>query len=407
MVCNIDRMLNRRILIATAAATFARPAWGEATTDADLRTRLDEVQAVLKPATPRNLAAAARLVALDPAGLSPARRREYEVVLAGLTLEAGVADYADRLRLAFGAPITVQDAERRARAEIRLLQTRADLLLRGQGLAKGGVGERLAALAQDPRHLYPDTSAGRDQAVAEMNRRLAAIRPRLARAFGDLPIPAAEVRRMSPADEAAGRAGYREPPTGDQPGSYYVDLRNIRARPAWTLASVVHHELIPGHLLQIPLQAQARPHPLRLRYAAAYFEAWAIYAERLAGELGAYDGDPLAELGAIQWRLFRTARIVADIGLGARGWNAGQARAQLADLQGYPAAFIGFEEDAARMVASPGKVAAEGLGALEFVRLREAARARAGAHFDITRFHRAVLSDGAWPFGELARVIGA
>ncbi len=407
IVCNIDPMLNRRILIATAAAALADPAWGEGSADADLQVRLDEVQAILKPATPENLAAAARLVVLDPAGLSPVRRREYEVVLAGLRREAGVTDYAGRLALAFGSPIPVRDAERRALAEIRVLQTRADRLLRAQGLAKGSVGERLAALAQDPRHLFPDTTAGRDQAVAEMNRRLAAIRPRLARAFGDLPIAAAEVRRMSPADEVAGRAGYREPPTGEQPGVYYVDLKNIRARPAWTLPGVVHHELIPGHLLQILLQARARPHPLRLRYAAAYFEGWAIYAERLAGELGAYDGDPLAELGAIQWRLFRTARIVADIGLNSRGWSADQARAMLAELQGFPAAFIGFEDDVSRMSQSPGKVAAEGLGALEFVRLREAARARAGAHFDITRFHRSVLLQGAWPFGELARVIGA
>ena len=400
-------MLNRRFLIATAAAAFVDPAWGEGAADADLWARLDEIQASLKPATPQALTAgAARLVALDPAGLSPIRRREYELVLAGLRQEGGVTDYPGRLSLAFGAPIALPDAERRARAEIHALQSRADRLLRGQGLAKGRVGERLAALAQDPRHLYPDTSAGRDQAVAEMNRRLAAIRPRLARAFGDLPVAAAEVLRMSSADEAAGRAGYREPPSGDRPGAYYVDLQNIRARPAWTLPSVVHHELIPGHLLQIPLQAQARPHPLRLRYAAAFFEGWAIYAERLAGELGAYADDPLAELGALQWRLFRTARIIADIGLNSRGWSAQRARATLAELQGFPAAFISFDEDISRMAQSPGRVAAEGLGALEFVRLREAARARAGAQFDITRFHRSMLLGGAWPFAELARVIG-
>ncbi len=275
--------------------------------------------------------------------------------------------------------------------------------MRGQGLTKGSIAERLRALAQDPRHLYPDTDAGRDQAVAEMNRRLAAIRPRLPKVFGDLPIARAEVRRMSAADEAAGRAGYREPPTATGPGAYYVDLRNIHARPAWTLPSVVHHELIPGHLLQIPLQAAADPHPLRLRYAPAYFEAWAIYAERLAGELGAYAHDPLAELGEIQWRLFRTGRIVADIGLNTRGWSADQARDVLADLQGFPAAFISFEEDVRRMGQSPGKAAAEGLGALEFARLR----GPPGAHFDASRFHRIVLSQGPWPFDELARMLGS
>ncbi len=77
-----------------------------------------------------------------------------------------------------------------------------------------------------------------------MNARLAALGPRLGAAFGDVPIAPAEVRRMSPAVEARGRAGYREP------GAYYVDLKAIRERPAWTLPSVAFHELTPGHLLQ-------------------------------------------------------------------------------------------------------------------------------------------------------------
>ena len=405
-------MLTRRTALAqplalAAATVLAGPARGEGRPDAALCARLDAILASLKPGGSEALATAAQeLAAFDPAGLSPVRRQEHQVVLAGLTREAEVLrqpTYAGRLALALGAPVSPDEAERRARAEIQTLQARADQLLRGQGLAKGSVGERLRALAQNPRYLYPDTPAGRDQAVAEMNHRLAAIRPHLARAFGELPIAAAEVRGMSPADQAAGRAGYRQPPTGDAPGAYYVDLRNIRARPSWTLPSVVHHELLPGHLLQIPLQAAADPHPLRLRYAPAYFEAWAIYAERLAGELGAYAHDPRAELGQVHWRLFRTARIVADIGLNMKSWSADQARDVLADLQGFPAAFISFEEDVRRMGQSPGKTAAEGLGALEFVRLRGAP----GAHFDATRFHRIVLAQGPWPFDELARMLAS
>src|SRR5436189_141674 len=126
---------------------------------------------------------------------------------------------------AWSDPKTDHDA---ALAAVRTAQRRADVLLRGQGLRAGGVAERLRALSKDPRWLYPDDDAGRDRAVAEMNARLAALRPRLAQAFGDLPIPLAQVRRMSAADVAAGRGGYREP------GAYYVDLRAIRERSAWT-----------------------------------------------------------------------------------------------------------------------------------------------------------------------------
>ena len=55
-----------------------------------------------------------------------------------------------------------------------------------------------------PAYLYTDDDAGRDKAVADMNAWLARIRPRLARAFGDLPIPPAEARRMSAAGRGQG-----------------------------------------------------------------------------------------------------------------------------------------------------------------------------------------------------------
>jgi uncharacterized protein (DUF885 family) len=276
----------------------------------------------------------------------------------------------------------------------RAAQARADLLLRGEGLRAGSVAERLRALAKDPRWLYPDDDAGRDRAVADMNAHIAALRPRLPAAFGDLPTAAGVVRRMSPADEAAGRGGYREAPGGGATPAYYLDLKAIRARPAWTLPSAAFHEVTPGHLLQLPLQAASAP-------AGAYFEAWAIYAEQLALDLGAYADDPRGEIGYLQWRLFRMGRIVADTGVHALGWSREKAIAAMADLQGFPAAFIALEADVDRMIATAGKYAAEGLGALALADWRPKDRAKWPA------FHRAVLADGPAPFAELARRVRA
>lgn len=247
----------------------------------------------------------------------------------------------------------------------RAAQARAELLLREQGLARGSVAERLRILARDERFLYADDAAGRVRAVADMNARLGALRPRLAKAFGDLPIPAAEVR---PAD----RNGYREAPF------YYVDLRDLRARPSWTLPSVAFHETVPGHLLQLPFQKPTTP--------AWFSEAWATYAEQLAADLGAYDDDPLGEIGYLQWRLFRLGRVVADTGLSALGWSKDQAVATLRDLQGQSIAFITIEADVERIAANPGRVAAEGLAALAIHRDRPRDPARWPA------YHRQILA---------------
>jgi uncharacterized protein (DUF885 family) len=204
---------------------------------------------------------------------------------------------------------------------------------------------------------------------------------------------------MSAADAAKGRGGYREAGTFDKPGAYYVDLKAIRARPSWTLPAVVHHELTPGHLMQLPYEDRARPHPLRLRYAKAYFEAWGIYAEQLADDLLLMKDNPLAEIGALHWRLFRLARIVADTGLHAMGWSQDQAIDAMRRIQGPPIAFVDIPADVQRMAAEPATYAAQGLGALEFARLRS------GRNWPA--YHRAVLENGPWPFFTLGQIAGA
>lgn len=195
---------------------------------------------------------------------------------------------------------------------------------------------------------------------------------------------------MSPADEAQGRGGYREP------AAYFVDLKAIRERPAWTLPSVAFHETVPGHALQVALQS---PDPGRLRFLSVYSEAWATYAEQLAAGLGAYAGDPLGEIGYLHWRLFRMARVVADTGQGALAWTADRAVASMAELQGRSIAFTTIEADVARMRRQPGVYAAQGLGALEIARVRPKRVAAWPA------FHRAILADGPHPCAMLPAVV--
>lgn len=265
--------------------------------------------------------------------------------------------------LAAGLAAVVADPAA-AQLAIRVAQARADKLLKGQGLRRGTVAERLRALAADERWLYEDSDAGRTLAVKAMNRRLRALP--LASVF-DAPIPAAEVR-LAP----AGKAGYREL------GAYYVDLKDIRARPAWTLPSVAFHEALPGHLLQMGVTGQPAAAPL--------FEGWAIYAEQLAADLGAYRDDPLGEIGYLQWRLFRLGRVIVDDGLVRQGWSRDRAVAEMTALQGQSIAFITIEADVERIAANPGRWAAEGLKALEIAARRPRERARWPA------FHLEVLT---------------
>jgi uncharacterized protein (DUF885 family) len=116
----------------------------------------------------------------------------------------------------------------------------------------------------------------------------------------------------------------------------------------------------------------------------------------LAYDTGEYAHDPRGELGYVQWRLFRMGRVVADIGQGAMGWSLDQAVATLRDLQGFGAAFVTMEADAARMRAQPGQYAAQGLGALAIRRARPSRPSR------WRDFHHAILADAVSPYAMVA-----
>lgn len=314
-------------------------------------------------------------------------------------LPGGPAYYTLLLKRFAGDDADPALAERRFEKERRRLTARAGTLLARLGHRRGSIGTRYSALWRDPRWLYSDSDAGRDRAVADMNRALDAARRRLPAQFAAWPPRAldASVRRMSRADEAAGRSGYRELPTGERSGTYFVDLKDIGRRPAWTLPGVVHHELLPGHMIQLPLEADADPHPLRLEYASAFAEGWAIYAEQMAALDGAFAGDPLSELGHLHWMLFRTCRALADIGIHLHGWSLEHARANLVEWQGEPGYFAPFPLELDRITAEPASRAAEAFVWLTLADLHPGRERKA--------FHHVVLADGRKRTDELRRIV--
>lgn len=227
-----------------------------------------------------------------------------------------------------------------------------------------------------------------------MNGWLDAARRRVPELIGPVPGECMDVsaRRMGRADEAGGKGGYRELPAPGRSGAYYVDLHDIARRPRWSLKSVVHHELLPGHMIQLPIEAAARAHPLRPAYLPAFAEGWAIHAEQLMADRGAYAGDALGELGHVHWLLFRVGRGLADTGIHHRRWSVAEARRRLEDLQGEPAYFAAFDTDLRRICAEPAVRAVE---AMTWLALADRARERTPA--GLRAMHQTVLADGRKP----------
>jgi len=292
-------------------------------------------------------------------------------------LPGGRAYYAARLACATGTDWTPEQLEARVGAAIRRLVLRAEGLLAGLGFPRGSVGARLRALKTRPEHLYTDDDAGRARAVADMNAALDRLRPKLPGVFHP-PIPPAAIRRMSPADERARRRGYRAPPF------YFPDLASVRDRPRFTLVPVAYHETLPGHLLQLPRQADRVPSPAQLRYAPGYAEGWAIYAESLADRMGLLS--PVEQVGFCQSQLFRLARVAADIGLHWHGWDRPRAMRFLEETVGFEL-FFPFAQEVDRYAAEPAGFAGDAAVALTLIEL-------AAGRGDLRAFHDKVLNRG-------------
>ncbi|MGI9292593.1 MAG: DUF885 domain-containing protein, partial [Pseudomonadales bacterium] len=106
---------------------------------------------------------------------------------------------------------------------------------------------------------------------------------------------------------------------GTRPGAFYAGTTTDQ--PLFQMPSLTYHESVPGHHLQISLaMEQDVPAFRKLVGFTAFVEGWALYAERLAYELGWYDNDPYGNLGRLQYEALRAARLVMDTGIHSLGW---------------------------------------------------------------------------------------
>jgi uncharacterized protein (DUF885 family) len=224
--------------------------------------------------------------------------------------------------------------------------------------------------------------------------------------FGRLPRAPVEVRQVESFQEAEAPPAFYipPPPDGSRPGIYYVNTYQPEGRPLHRLASTTYHEAVPGHHFQIAIETELEGLPAFRRLGsrlvgAAYPEGWGLYAERLADEMGLYEG-ALERLGMLEAQAWRAARLVVDTGLHAFRWTRQQSIDLLRDIG---LGQLEAETETDRYITWPGQALAYMTGMREIVDLRRQLEQRDGEHFDLSGFHDAVLGHGALPLATLRR----
>jgi uncharacterized protein (DUF885 family) len=321
-------------------------------------------------------------------------------------LPDGEAYYRAAAEAATTASLSGDEIHALGLEQVAQISGRIDTILKAQGLTQGTVGARLVTLNERPDQLFANTDPGREALLAELNRQITKMSARLSEQFATVPKAPVEVRRVPPSIQAGAPGGYYQNASldGSRPAIYYINLRDTFDRPKFGLATLTHHEAVPGHHLQVMTALESQDIPLLRRRAgfSGYTEGWALYAEQLADEMGMYDGDPLGQVGYLQSLLFRATRLVVDSGLHHKRWSREKATDYLIATTGIARGRSQNEID--RYTAWPGQACSYKIGHTVWARLRDAVKAKQGTRFDPRAFH-AVLREGPLPLIVLERLV--
>jgi uncharacterized protein (DUF885 family) len=221
--------------------------------------------------------------------------------------------------------------------------------------------------------------------------------------FGRLPRARCLIEPIDAAQQADSLGYYQSPtPDGSRPGAFYMNTSDLAKRLFTRFATVTYHETIPGHHLQLAMDAE-RTGVSRFRregaqlISGAFVEGWGLYTERLADEMGLYRnaGERFGMLDAQAWR---AARLVIDTGIHAFGWDRDRSVDLFEESTGFDRADAAIEVD--RYIAIPAQALAYKTGQRVIQQLRKEATDAAGTggqEFDIRHFHDELLGHGSLP----------
>ncbi len=309
------------------------------------------------------------------------------------TSPLGRAWYLYFLKRWLTSDVTPETLMTTGKIELASVQARYRRLQAAMGYA--GKDEAFYAHLKSAQFMYPAGTTPQ----ADYEARQATVFQNLHKLFAPTTVKPALVRE-STRGEAFPADGYYEP---DERTFYFnKNGANYQKR---NVDMLLLHESTPGHHFQsyYAAQAQGCPTSVPAVFYSAFAEGWGAYVEEFGHELGLYR-EPSDELGAVEWDLVRSIRVVLDVGINYEGWTEKQAYAywheqlpmlpQLAD------------REIARVRNWPVQAITYKYGSAVIRQARAAEQARLGAAFEIRAFHDAILRNGALPMATLQQAYG-
>ena len=252
---------------------------------------------------------------------------------------------------------------------------------------KGDFKSFLQFLRTEPQ-FYTDTPRDMIEKASYITRKMAAQLPKW---FSVLPRLTFDIK-SSP----NGGAYYvASDGSGTTSGTYFLDTKDLKSQPLYTLEALTFHEAEPGHHFQSALAQDVDMAEFRKTlYHSAFGEGWGLYSESLGKEMGFYQ-DPYSDFGRLTYEAWRACRLVVDTGMHAKGWTRQQAIDYLASNTALSMADVIMQID--RYISWPAQALSYKIGEIKIKALRKVAEEKLGDKFDIRLFHDQLLKNGSLP----------
>jgi uncharacterized protein (DUF885 family) len=322
-------------------------------------------------------------------------------------LPDGEAAYRLALRFFTTTSYTADEIHELGLAEVERIQAEILEILKLEGIdVEPGFTAAMEAYSALPEFYYEDSDEGRQQILDDYQAMLDELDAGLDDAFNLRPDAGVEVLRVPEFREKTAPGAYYQQPSldGARPGRFYANLYDIKATPKYGMRTLAVHEGIPGHHFQIAIAMELEGMPLirRFGFFTAYVEGWALYAERVAWELGLMPTHA-DNVGRLMAELFRAVRLVVDTGIHHRRWTREEAIEYMLANTGMAESDVVSEVE--RYIVMPGQATAYKVGMMKILELRQKAMNELGDRFDLRDFHDVVLKNGAVPLDILERIV--
>ena len=276
---------------------------------------------------------------------------------------------------------------------------------------KGDLKAFFKFMQEDPQFFYPQTPEGKAAYIARAQEIIRDMTARLDEVFITKPKAQLLVKPVEPfREQSAGMAFYQGPGAFDgRPGTYYINTFDMKAIGKYEMEALAYHEGIPGHHMQIAIAQELPDIPSFRKFSndyTAYVEGWGLYCERLPKEMGFYK-DPYSDFGRLSMELWRACRLVVDTGLHAPQYKWTRERAIQYLFDNTPGSETDVVNSIERYIVMPGQATAYKVGMEKILSLRDTAKKKLGAKFDLRQFHDVVLRSGALPLTVLEEQVDA